>query len=75
MDAGTGLAPDGLLENMEITPMSTLIAAVVNFVENPELTGQIAEISGDNFKQREPPDFLDNITKKNLDMFSALGYA
>ncbi|KAH8667464.1 putative short chain dehydrogenase/reductase [Tricladium varicosporioides] len=71
----TGLAPDGLLENMQITPMSTLIAAVVNLVENPGLTGQIAEISGDHFKLREPPDFLDSITKTNLDMFSALGYA
>ncbi|KAH7134461.1 15-hydroxyprostaglandin dehydrogenase [Dactylonectria estremocensis] len=71
----TGLADDNLFSSMVITPMSTLISAIQEFTTNTSLTGITAEISGDKFTIRHPPEFVDDITKKNFDTFWALGYA
>lgn len=60
---------------MTLTPMSTAVSAVQEFVTNTKLSGVAAEISGDKFTFRTPPDFVDEISKKNLDQFLALGYA
>ncbi len=73
--AETGLADDNLFANMVATPMSTLISAVEEFTTNTGLSGVTAEISGEKFTIRHPPEFVDEITKKNFDAFWALGYA
>ena len=39
------------------------------------MTGVTAEISGEKYTIREPPELLDDITRKNFDAFWALGYA
>lgn len=71
----TGLADDNLFAHMTITPMSTLISAIQEFATNESLSGIIAEVSGEKFTIRSPPEFVDEISKKNLDAFWALGYA
>jgi len=71
----TGLADDHLFSAMHPTPMSTAIKAVQQFLTDPQLTGSTAEISGDDFTFREPPEFVDEITRLNFDAFWALGYA
>jgi len=71
----TGLAPTDLFAKMAITPMPTLISAVQEFMTNPKLTGVTAEISGDKFTFRDPPEYVDEITRKNMETFWALGYA
>lgn len=60
---------------MHLTPMSTLLNAVHQFCTNPNLSGVTAEISGEKAAFREPPDWVDDITKENIAMFSKLGYA
>jgi hypothetical protein len=60
---------------MILTPMSTAVSAVEEFVTNPKVTGAIAEISGEKFTYRAQPEYLDESTEKNLDMFWTLGYA
>jgi hypothetical protein len=60
---------------MILTPVSTAVNAVEEFVTNSRLTGVIAEISGDSFTFRAPPDFVDEDTGKNLETFWRLGYA
>lgn len=71
----TGLADDNLFAHMTLTPMSTLISAAQEFTMNESLSGIIAEISGEKFTIRSPPEFVDEISKKNFDAFWALGYA
>jgi hypothetical protein len=73
--SATGLADDNLFSSMVITPMSTLISAIQEFTTNTSLTGVTAEISGQKFTIRQPPEFVDDITKKNFHAFWALGYA
>ena len=60
---------------MVITPMSTLISAIQEFTTNTTLSGVTAEISGEKFTIRHPPEYVDEITKQNIDAFWALGYA
>jgi hypothetical protein len=55
--------------------MSTAVSAVEEFVTNPKVTGAIAEISGEKFTYRAQPEYIDESTEKNLDMFWTLGYA
>lgn len=74
-DPATGLADNNLFSHMILTPISVAVDAVREFVTNHELTGTTAEISGDKFTFRSPPEYVDNITKKNFDSFWALGYA
>ncbi|KAG4427643.1 hypothetical protein IFR05_016874 [Cadophora sp. M221] len=71
----TGLADENLFSSMILTPMSTLISAIQEFTTNTSLTGVTAEISGEKFTIRHPPEFVDDITQKNFDAFWALGYA
>jgi hypothetical protein len=60
---------------MILTPISTAVKAVDNFVAKPELSGIIAEISGEEFTFRSPPEYVDEMTRKNFEMFETLGYA
>lgn len=60
---------------MTLTPMSVAVDAVREFVTKPQMTGVTAEISGEQFTIREPPEWVDEITKKNFDTFWSLGYA
>ncbi|KAH8887029.1 NAD(P)-binding protein [Thozetella sp. PMI_491] len=72
----TNIAPDkALFNNMIMTPMSTLIRGVAQFIEDPSLTGAIAEIHGEKVTIRPHHDYVDEDTKKNLDTFWSLGYA
>jgi len=60
---------------MIITPMETLVKGVSQFVENPSLTGQVAEIHGDHVTLRAAPEWVDEDSRRNIEMFSTLGYA
>jgi hypothetical protein len=55
--------------------MSTAINAVQEFLSNPQLTGRTAEVSGDKITFREPPEFVDEITRQNIATFWTMGYA
>jgi NAD(P)-dependent dehydrogenase (short-subunit alcohol dehydrogenase family) len=71
----TGLADDHLFSHMLLTPMSVAIDAVREFVTNQNMTGMTAEISGEKFTIRDPPEMVDDLTRKNFDTFWSLGYA
>jgi len=71
----TGLADDNLFAHMTVTPMSTLLSAVQELATNESLSGITAEISGPKFTFRDPPEFVDDISKQNLEAFWTLGYA
>ncbi|KAL1857425.1 hypothetical protein Daus18300_010398 [Diaporthe australafricana] len=72
----TNIAPSKeLFKGMIITPMSTLIKGVSNFLDDPSLSGELAEIHGDNATLRPPHDYVDEDSKKNLERFWSLGYA
>ena len=60
---------------MLLTPMSVAMEAVGEFVLNPSMTGVTAEISGEKFTVRDPPEMVDEMTRKNFDTFWSLGYA
>lgn len=60
---------------MILTPMSTLIRGVQELVSDPSLTGQIAEIHGDNVTLSQPPLLVDEDSGKNIETFWSLGYA
>ena len=60
---------------MTVTPMSTLINAVQELARNESLSGVTAEISGEKYTFREPPEFVDGISRENLEAFWTLGYA
>lgn len=74
-NAATGLADENLFSHMLLTPMSVAIDAIREFVANPIMTGVTAEISGEKFTIREPPELVDEMTRKNFDTFWSLGYA
>jgi len=72
----TNIAPSkDLFKPMIITPMSTLTKGVQELVSNPTLTGQVAEIHGQNVTLSQPPPYVDEDTGKNIETFWKLGYA
>lgn len=60
---------------MILTPVSTAVDAVREFMKRPEVTGVVAEISERKFTFRPPPEFVDESTGQNLETFWRLGYA
>ncbi|KAK5309314.1 hypothetical protein LTR93_012237 [Exophiala xenobiotica] len=71
----TNIAPEkSLFKKMVLTPMSTLTQAVAEFVDNPTLSGQIAEIHGTSVTLAQPQAYVDEDTRKNMEMFWTLGY-
>jgi len=76
LDLETNIAPSpDLFKPMIITPMSTLTKGVAQFVEDPSRTGQVVEIHGESVTLRQPPEFVDEDSRKNLETFWNLGYA
>lgn len=74
--AETNIAPSkDLFKPMIVTPMETLIKGVDKFLQDPSLSGEIAEIHGDKVTLREVHEFVDEDSKKNIEMFWTLGYA
>lgn len=72
----TNIAPNkALFDKMIITPMSTLVKGVAKFIADPSLTGEVAEIHGQNVTLRPQHEVVDEDTRKNLKTFKALGYA
>ncbi|KAI1760177.1 NAD(P)-binding protein [Hypoxylon sp. FL1150] len=72
----TGIAPSkALFQEMIITPHSTLVKGVAQLVENPSITGAVAEIHGDKVTIRPPHDYVDDDTQANLEVFWKLGFA
>lgn len=60
---------------MTLTPMATLISGVERFLEDPGLTGELAEIHGDNVTLRPPHEYVDEDSRTNLETFWGLGWA
>ena len=73
--AETNLAPKGLMDHMIATPMETLIRAVVQLTVDSSLSGKVAEVHGDNVTIHGPQAWVDEDSKKNLEMFWTLGMA
>ncbi|KAK4187854.1 hypothetical protein QBC35DRAFT_219114 [Podospora australis] len=72
----TNIAPSkDLFKPMIVTPMTTLIKGVDKFLQDPSLSGQIAEIHGESVTLRDAHEFVDEDSKKNIEMFWTLGYA
>ncbi|KAH9993454.1 NAD(P)-binding protein [Xylariaceae sp. FL0662B] len=62
----SNLAPSkALFSDMIITPKSTLIRGVVQFLENPGLSGALAEIHGDSVTLRPHHEYVDSDSKAN----------
>ncbi len=60
---------------MIITPMQTLTRGVAQIIANPDLTGAVAEIHGESVTLRPHQEYVDEESRKNLEMFWTLGYA
>lgn len=72
----TNIAPDpALFKGMILTPFETLTRGVGQFIDDPSITGAIAEIHGDYVTIRPLPEFVDEDSAKNLETFWNLGYA
>lgn len=72
----TNIAPDkDLFKHMSITPMSTAIRAARMFVDDPELTGKVAELHGEHVTFAEQKEYADASVGENIEVFWKLGYA
>ncbi|KAL2024736.1 hypothetical protein VTK56DRAFT_5557 [Thermocarpiscus australiensis] len=72
----TNIAPSkSLFKHMVVTPMETLIRGVDEFLADPSVSGQVAEIHGEKVTMRPPHDYVDEETKQNIETFWQLGYA
>jgi len=60
---------------MILTPMSTATKAAEQFVDDSSLTGNVAELHGEHVTFAEPPEYVDEDTKTNIETFAKLGYA
>jgi len=65
----SGPGAEAFFAKMVITPMDTLIRGVAKFMDDPTLTGQVAEIHGDSVTIRPHHKFVDEDSKNNIDMF------
>lgn len=72
----TNIAPDkALFKSMVTTPVSTAVRAVSQFVEDPSVTGKVAELHGENITFAEQKEYADESVRENIEMFWKLGYA
>ena len=60
---------------MVVTPASTLTRAVQAFLDDPALSGELAEVHGEKFTLRPDAAYVDADTEKNLKMFWSMGHA
>lgn len=58
---------------MSTTPMSTVLRGFAQLVEDPGLTGAVAEASGDEVSLRQPPDYMDGTTQRNFEKYKEMG--
>ena len=61
-------------EKMVVTPMSTLIRGVSGFIDDPSLTGTVAEIHGDSVTFRPPHEYVDEDSRTNMETFAGLAF-
>lgn len=72
----TNIAPSSdLFKSMILTPMSTVMTAVANLMNDPSLSGKVAELHGENVTFAEAPEYVDEDTGRNIENFWNLGYA
>lgn len=72
----TNIAPSTeLFKSMIVTPMETAIRAVDQFVRDASLSGKVAELHGEHVTCAEAPPYVDEDTRRNIEMFWELGYA
>ncbi|KAJ5242024.1 uncharacterized protein N7469_000351 [Penicillium citrinum] len=72
----TNIAPSSdLFKSMILTPMSTVMTAVANLMNDPSLSGKVAELHGENVTFAEAPEYVDENTGRNIENFWNLGYA
>ncbi|GAD91625.1 short chain dehydrogenase/reductase [Paecilomyces variotii No. 5] len=72
----TNIAPSqDLFKHMILTPMETATKAVKQFLDDPRLTGKVAELHGEVVSFAEAPPYVDEDTGKNIETFWSLGYA
>ncbi|KAI1075943.1 15-hydroxyprostaglandin dehydrogenase [Whalleya microplaca] len=71
----SNIAPKDLFKDMKITPTSTLIKGVKKILENPDISGTVAEIHGEEPTIRPHHEYVDDDTKANLENFWSLGFA
>lgn len=57
---------------MIVTPMSTLIAGLDKLLDDVTLNGEIAEIHGGRVTLRPPHEFVDDASRRNLEIFSGV---
>lgn len=60
---------------MRLTPMETATRAVDQFLNDASLNGRVAELHGEHVTFAEPPSFVDEDSRENIETFSKLGYA
>lgn len=60
---------------MKLTPMKIATRAVDRFLNDLSLTGKVAELHGERISFAEPPPYVDEDSRENIEMFSTLGYA
>ncbi|GAB1317219.1 15-hydroxyprostaglandin dehydrogenase [NAD(+)] [Madurella fahalii] len=72
----TNIASDkDLLNHMVVTPMKTLLRGVDQFLADPFVSGEVAEIHGDEVTIRPPHEYVDEESRQNIETFWKLGYA
>jgi len=72
----TNIAKDkALFRSMCLTPMSTLVDAVEHLIAEPSLSGSVAEVHGDKMTISLPQPYVDEPTRKNIEMFWTFGSA
>ncbi|KAK0724836.1 hypothetical protein B0H67DRAFT_641334 [Lasiosphaeris hirsuta] len=69
LDTNIGGPDKDFITKMVVTPMSTLIRGVADFIADPSLTGQVAEIHGSSVTIRLQHEFVDKDTEHNIEMF------
>lgn len=55
--------------------METATRAVDQFLNDASLNGRVAELHGEHVTFAEPPSFVDEDSRENIETFSKLGYA
>ncbi|KAI1131385.1 15-hydroxyprostaglandin dehydrogenase [Nemania abortiva] len=64
----------GLFKKMVVTPPDTLTSGLWKLLTDTSLTGQVAEIHGNNVTFRPPHDIVDEDSRHNLEEFARFGY-
>lgn len=60
---------------MVMTPMSTVLRGVDEILADRTITGQVAEIHGEKVTFRPHHEYVDEDSRRNLEVFERLGYA